>query len=119
MAPIQFEQAWSMRTGATNCVNCGKVIGEQGLGDGLLESGPESVGERLHDLGKMLRHHVLGRGVNEIARQTDGFHLPAHALTVDLRVETEFGDRKILFLVTVEPVPRQSPSERNGFTLCH
>ena len=106
-----------MRAGPTDGVNDRIIARQQIVADDLLHRCAELLAQALGCLGQMLRHHVFGGGVDQIANPAEGVGVVANALAIAGRVERQPRHRPLRIFVAGELVRPQRPAQRQSFQL--
>ena len=100
---------------AADGVNGRVVLGQQIVTDDFTELTVEAFGEFSGGGGQMLRHHVGGRGIDQVAHQGRPFGEMTHAIDQRLVVDHQGGVRRRVLLVTIKAVSAEQPAEGAAF----
>ena len=113
--PAQIDKPWRMCTGPADAVNSGIVLRQQVLTHNVGHRSIKLLADRRDRSGELFRHHVFGRGVDQIAHQVDRREVIVDELPIAARVNDELGGGGLRRFVAIKAVGAKSPADRGTF----
>ncbi len=103
IAPVEVNEARGLGAGAADGVDHGEVGAEEIIAHGDRDVHAVATGEVAHSGFQRIGPQVIGRGVDEIARQNGGLDLPLHLIGIGALGQGQNGAR-LGIAIAVEPI---------------